>query len=280
MSYDIYTGLLKAFSLPTLSADDVSFSYVNNHEKFETLKESYPIEEVAGTGNDLSKAINLLQWVSSNIYHKGDGNTTQRNALDLLEYSFKKEKTFGINCVGLARVLAECLLAIGLKARPVFIMPCSPYDGDNHVVTHVYIRELGKWVVFDPTFNAYFSNASGEYLGLFELRNHLANQEPVFFNDEAKYNDDEWTEESAKENIEYFAKNLFYFQTAEISTFGADVEGNRFITLCPNGYDPKLVRISNIEYRIKKYGDSEWMQNWLKNEKEGKYIFCSTVNFD
>lgn len=86
----------------------------------------------------------------------------------------------------------------------------------------------------------------------------MANQKPVFFNKEAQYNDEIWTEKSANENIEYFAKNLFYFQASEISTFGdgnAIGEGiapmNRCITLCPEGYDPKQIRLSNIGYRIK-----------------------------
>ena len=105
--------------------------------------------------------------------------------------------------------------------------------------------------MLDPTLNAYFSNEQGEYLSLLDLRYHLSNQTPVFFNSEAKYNDDIWTEESANEHIEYFAKNLFYFQTSEISTFNNDVAGNRLITVCPQGYNAKQIKLCNIEYRIK-----------------------------
>ena len=166
-------------------------------------------------------------------------------------------------------------------------MPCSPYDGDNHAVTHVYIREMSKWVMFDPTFNAYFSNEQGECLGLLDLRNYLANQTPVFFNDEAKYNGDMFTAESIKGNTEYFAKNLFYFQTFEKSTFGEgnamgedNASENRVIVLSPRGYDPKLTRLSNIEYRIKKYGDDPRAQSWLERAKQEEYHYCSTVDFE
>jgi len=286
MSYDIYTGLLKAFALPEEKKGDINFSYVNDHPKFDTLKNNYPIENIAGGGDDFSKAVNLLRWVSGHMYHKGDyAEKISQNALDLLEYAYDKDSSRGINCVGLATILAECFLAVGLKAGKVYIMPCSPYDGDNHVVTHAFIGEMNKWVMFDPTFNAYIANEQGEYLSLLELRSHLANQSPVFFNGEAKYNDDIWTDESARENTEYFAKNLFYFQTSEISTFdNHNAPGNRFITLCPQGYDPKQVRLSNIEYRIKTHRDNpemkKWMEDWLESAKKDKYIYCSAVDFE
>lgn len=37
-AYDIYTGLLKAFNLPTAEKKDIQFSYDNNHPKFSLLK--------------------------------------------------------------------------------------------------------------------------------------------------------------------------------------------------------------------------------------------------
>jgi len=288
MSYDIFTGLLKAFALPTEGKKEIHFSYDNNHPKFCLLKSTYPIETIAGDGDDFSKAVNLLHWVSGHTYHKGDyDGTIAHNSLDLLNYSYDKGSLYGINCVALATILSECLLAIGLKARRVFLMPCSPYDGDSHVVTHVYIREMKKWVMLDPTFNAFFLNEQGEYLSLLDLRNYLANQEPVFFNNEAKYNDDILTVESTKENIEYFAKNLFYFKTSEKSTFcdgNAIGEGNapenRLIILLPQGYDIKQIQLSNIEYRIKKYGDSPRAQGWLERAKQEEYNYCTSIDFE
>lgn len=59
-------------------------------------------------------------------------------------------------------------------------MPCSPYDGDNHVVAQVFINELKKWVMLDPTYSAYLTNEQGEPLSLLELRDYFANQKAVF----------------------------------------------------------------------------------------------------
>lgn len=283
MQYDIYTGLLKAFPLPKTGNNDVNLSCDCNHPKFDSLKSSYPIESIAGDGDDFSKAVNLLHWVSVHNWHKGDySGSIASNALDLLNYSFNKDSSCGINCVGLATVLAECLLAVGVKARKVFIMPCSPYDGDNHVITHAYIREMKKWVMFDPTFNAYITDEKGEYMSLLELRYHLADQKPIFFNKEAKYNDSEWTEQSSKENTEYFAKNLFYFETSEISTFNNDAPGNRIITLCPKGFDPKQKQLSNIEYRMKKYKaeNDPHMLKWKEDTEKEEYHYCSIIDFE
>lgn len=121
MSYDIYTGLLKAFSLPTAVKGNTHFSYDNDHPKFNLLKSSYPIETIAGDGGDFSKAVKLLHWVSEHIYHKGNYNgTIPHNSIDLLEFAYDKGDLCGINCVALATILSECLLAVGLKARRVF----------------------------------------------------------------------------------------------------------------------------------------------------------------
>lgn len=288
MSYDVYTGLLKAFPLRAEGEKDIHFSYDNGNSQFKYLKTQYPIQTIASDGKDFSKAVNLLHWISEHVYHKGDyDGTIAHNSLDLLNYSYNNGSAYGINCVALATILSECLLAVGIKARRVFLMPCSPYDGDNHAVAHAYIREMNKWVMFDPTLNAYFANEQGEYLSLLELRDHLANQKPVFFNKEAQYNDEIWTEKSANENIEYFAKNLFYFQTSEISTFGdgnAIGEGiapmNRCITLCPEGYDPKQIRLSNIGYRIRKYGPSPRTQEWIRRVSEETFTYCGSTTFE
>lgn len=282
MSYDIYTGLLKAFSLHVDGDNEIRFTYDTGHSQLSQLKADYAIEAIAGAGDELSKAINLLHWVSATMYHKGDyAGSVPPDSLSLLHYAFKKGSACGINCVALSTILTDCLLAIGLPARKVYIMPCSPYDGDNHVVTHVYIQSLHKWIMLDPTFNAYFTNERGEYLSLLDIRHHLADQEPVFFNDEAKYNDEIWTAQSAQDSIEYFAKNLFYMQTMENSTFDeGNAPGNRVIILSPQGYDLKQIRLSNIAYRIKKFGQNPHIQKWQEEVEKEELIYCTPGAFE
>lgn len=286
MCYDVYTGLLKAFPLRKEENTQIRFSYACSDAGFEKLKKAYPIETVAGTGTDFEKAVNMLVWVSKHIYHKGNFNLDiPYNALDLLEYAYDKDSEHGLSCVALATVLSGCLLAIGLKARRVLIQPCSPYDGDSHAVTQVFISEMNKWVMLDPTYCAYLTNERKEPLSLVELRACLANQKPVFFSAEAEYNGMKWTEEEEKAGIEYFAKNLFYMQTTENSAF-LDTDatgcaaGNRVITLSPDGYDVRQNRLSNIEYRIKQYGSFRQAEKWMDRVRNEPCVYCSAQDFE
>jgi hypothetical protein len=130
-------------------------------------------------------------------------------------------------------------------------MPLSPYDGDNHVVTHAYIAELGKWIMLDPTWCSYFMDAEGNILDLFELRSFLADGRDVFLNDEFSYNGKKLiaNDEQVRYYKRYLAKNLFYFTTGETSSFGRENYG-RDIIICPVGYNPFESRMYGLEYRI------------------------------
>jgi len=285
MSYDIFCGLLKAFPLhsPTLVSTQaiINFAYDNHCAKIDTLKSKYPLETIAGYGSDFAKAKNMLHWVSNHTYHNGYyASDVSSTALDLLAYAYDKGSDHGVNCAALSTILTECLLAIGLSARTVLLMPCSPYDGDNHVVTQVYCKEWQKWVMLDPTLNTYMSNENRDVLSVIELRNHLADQKPIYFNAEAQYNDEPWTTDSVKENTTYFAKNLFYLGAYEQSPFNDDADSNRFVLLCPNGYDPKATRINNIEYRIRTQGDTPAMQKWLEHTKREEVYYCTPADFE
>lgn len=118
MSINVYCGLLKMFDDFSYSNYDVNFEYIHDHPKFTELKKKYPIEEVAGNGNDLSKAINLLSWLSKNVYHNGQyNNHIPNNSIDLLDYAYKGGKENGINCRSLSIILTECCLSNRIKSK-------------------------------------------------------------------------------------------------------------------------------------------------------------------
>lgn len=274
VSYDIYTGILKMFEDFPESSSNTKLSYDTSDKQLQSLRQRYSLDGIAGHGDDLSKSLNILSWLSSNTIHKGNyGNHIPNNSLDLLEYAFQQGAEHGINCRALSIILTECLLSIGIMARTIYIMPFSPYDSDNHVITHAFIKSLNKWILLDPTYNSYIMDDRNNILNIFETRNCLANQEKLLFNKEINYNGESWTDD-APYYVEYLAKDLFYFITKECSRFNAEGD-NRTITISPRNFDVKKSSINNIEYRIRKYGGGENMQKWLENVKENKLLYAS-----
>lgn len=268
--FDVYSGIIKMMDEFRDDGKDISIRYLLDAD-YKYLCATYKLKEIAGSKADFDKAFNLLNWISSNIYHCGSyDNHVTNTAMELLDYAFGKGEKYGINCRSLSLALTECLLAIGIKARTIYIMPFSPYDFDNHVVCEAWIGELNKWVMLDPTYNLYaaFNNVP---LNIHELRGLLANQEEVIYNNEANYNG---TPINKDEISTYYAKDLFRFMICDIQgTNSENMDGRRFINISPCGYDVKKCTLANIDYRINKWGNNENLQSWRKSSETDKLIY-------
>lgn len=268
--FDLYTGILKMTVDFRDDGKDISIKYLLD-ANYDQLFELYQINEIAGTKNDFNKALNLLNWISSNIYHYGNYNNHITNtALDLFKYAFGKGEKYGINCRSLSLALTECLLAIGIKARTIYIMPYSPYDFDNHVVCEAWIVEMDKWVMFDPTYNL-FASYNKIPLNVIEIRSLLADQKEVIFNKEANYNRQPINKD---ELVTYYAKDLFRFMLSDIQGSDSEsIEGRRMINIAPYGYDITKFTLANIDFRIKMMGNNKNMQKWRKAAEEDIIIY-------
>ena len=269
--FNVYSGLLKMMDDFRDDGMDVQLKYLIDDD-YSELKNTYHLDEIAGSGSDFQKAVNLLNWISSHIYHYGNYDNHVRNtAMDLFDYAFDKGENRGINCRSLSLALTECLLAVGVKTRTVYILPFSPYDFDNHVVSECWIEELNKWVLFDPTYNLYFSDKDGTPLGILELRQKLAEQEEIVFSELANYNGNPLNKD---EIITYYAKDMFRFLLSDTQAPNSEeVSGRKIIHITPVGYNVKKASLANIDFRIKNWGDSPAMQNWRKNEQETEVIY-------
>jgi hypothetical protein len=249
-----YHALLKMYSIfrGTTENENIKLEFDFTDEKFFVLKSKYGLDTIAGIGDNLSKALNLLFWLCEHTDHFGSyDNHVPMNSLDLLEYAYDQGDERGLNCLNLSYILTECLLSIGLPARTVLIFPFSPRDSDNHVVTHVYIEDLDKWIMLDPTYNAYFKDADENILNLVELRGLLADGQDVFLNDEFSYNGTRLITDA--EHVQYYkqymAKDLFYFTIFEKSGFGR-VNSGRNLVVNPEGFNLFEWTMDNVEYRI------------------------------
>ena len=270
--FNVYTGILKMMNEFQDDGLDVSLKYLID-ANYNNLLKAYNLHEITSKSakTDLDKAINLLEWISSKIYHYGNyNNRIENSASRLFEYSLGKGMKNGLNCRSLSFALTECLLAVGIKARTVYIMPFSPYDGDNHVVCEAWSDSLNKWFMIDPTYNLYAIH-EGVYLSTIEIRTKLANQEVIAFNEKANYNGKPI---NVDDITSYYAKNLFRFMVSDIQGSDSEnIDGRRMIDITPIGYDVTRSALANVDFRVKENGECENTHEWRKSVLDNTAIY-------
>ena len=267
-SLSIFSGILFNNQL-FKDGNNEKITYNFNCPEFITLKEKYNLEKIAGKGTDFIRAKRLLHYLAPRLTHSSwYDNHVPCNALDLLEYSLNNKEQ-GINCLNKSKILQECCLAIGIYARRVCIMPFSPYDFDNHVVTEIFDRELNKWIMLDPTTDGLFVDENKTPLSLLEIRKKFANDEFVTFvlsTDNLK--DINKLKDSYVEQNAYICKNLFYFYIDQDSTFGTT---DNVLGFVPINYSVLENKKANLKYRISHL--PEEYKDWKsKFEKQLKYL--------
>ena len=242
-NYYLLIGALKTFS--DFTGNNVKMDFIYNYDAvgFSKLLSEYPIKEIAGNGSEIEKALNLLRWCSKNVLHNGgtkDVEFIPKTSLDILNYSYKKGREYGVYCRLQAIVFTECCLSLGIKSRILHCLPFSPYDFDTHVVSIVYIHSLKKWIMLDAGNNQYFTDEENMILSPMEIRERLGNDDFIKCNIE----DDNYKH--------YMAKNLFYFKSLRINTFGADLQNGQETVYCaPKGFDVLEREIAYCKYAIK-----------------------------
>ena len=186
------------------------------------LRKTFNLDSIAGAGNETSKVINLMYWVHNLVPHDGNHeNPVVKNALSMINQC--KRENRGLNCRGLATVLNECYLSMGIKSRFVTCLPKDSLHTDNdcHVINMVYINSLKKWIWIDPTFCAYVMDEKGQLLGLEEVRERLIEDKPLIINPDANWN------HKASETKDYYlgyymAKNLYRLECPVSSEYDTE----------------------------------------------------------
>lgn len=218
-----------------------TFSYqASDNPNLVALRNGFNLDSIAGKGSDLLQILNLMHWIHDLVPHDGmNGNPEVKNALSMLEVC-KKDKR-GLNCRGLALVLNECYLSMGIKSRIVTCLPKDSLkiDQDCHVINSVYSESLKKWLWIDPTFDAYVMNEKGEMLSIEEVRERLISDKTLILNPDANWNNQSTqTKEEYLEN--YMAKNLYILECPASSEYNMETssEGKtyNYIRLLPLDY--------------------------------------------
>ncbi len=274
--YNIYSGALRVFNTFDTECNDASvdFTYAFDAPEYKNLINNYHIDEVAGNGSELDKALNLMKWCAENVLHNGGAKDVEfvpKTSVDILDYAFKKGKEFGVYCRLQSIVFTECCLALGIKSRILHCLPFSPNDFDSHVVSIVWIGNLNKWIMLDAGNGRYFMDSDNNILSPMEIRTKMA------LNEEIKCNEDD-------DNYKlYMAKNLFYFKSLQINTYGSDLLDNQNEIYCiPTGFDVLDREVAYCEYAIKN-SPTEFVDDWKKALAEYKgrtsFIGMTADNF-
>ncbi len=236
-------------------AQEYNFNDNNPIPKFEyqdkndpnlvALRRELKLDSIAGTGSETLKIINLLHWIHDLIPHDGNhDNPAVKNAMSMIKEC--KRDVRGLNCRGLATVLNECYLSLGIKSRFVTCMPKDSIFNDCHVINMVYLEEKKKWIWIDPTNNAYVMDEKGALLSIQEVRERLVSDRPLILNPDANWNNKEST---TKEDYlyNYMAKNLYRFQCPLRSEYNTETwtDGKQvtYVSLLPlDAYQQKPVK--------------------------------------
>ena len=245
--YIMEAGILRS-QLEFTEGEDITLSYDFDNPEYPELISKYGIDRISGSGSEFKRALRLMDNYSHRLNHQSNyDNHIEMNALSLLEYSLDKP-SHGINCRNKAQILNEMLLALGITARKVWIIPLSPYDTDCHVVNEVWDTELGKWVMLDITNNEYWIDENGTPLSLLEIRSKGALNEfctPVYATE--SLSDPVALKEKHLGDFLYIMKNMVYLEYLDTYTVGEN--GNIYL-LFPNNletdYD-KIISLASVE---------------------------------
>ncbi len=238
-----YLSILKRAGKYNLSDNRTipKFSYqASDNPNLVALRKGFNLDSIAGQGSDVLQILNLMHWIHDLVPHDGmNGNPEVKNAMSMLEICKKENR--GLNCRGLALVLNECYLSMGIKSRVVTCLPKDSLkiDQDCHVINSVYSESLKKWLWIDPTFDAYVMNEKGELMSIEEVRERLISDKTLILNPDANWNNQQTqTKENYLEN--YMAKNLYILQCTASSEYNMETnsEGKtyNYIELLPLDY--------------------------------------------
>ena len=204
----------------------------------------FKLDSIAGDGDEISKILNLMKWVQTNIHHDGRNNDLYEfTSIDI--YNYHKSTGKGVNCRHLAIVLNEMYLAMGFKSRWV---SCHSKEESNtyHVINSVYSTTLKKWLWMDPTMNAYLKDENGNLLNIEEVRERLIDNRPLVLNDDAKLI---YQNKQTKEGYinSWMSKYLYWFYCPIDNRFNPESNTNQtYISLCPLGYKPSSSNVRMV----------------------------------
>lgn len=192
---------------------DVNIEYCLQDNSLVDLKAKYELDNIVGGLSEFRSMVKLMTWVNDKLI--GDGMCIPPSNFSADYILTNTANGLFSNCFMYAVVLNELFLSMGFCSRMVRCMPVDIDFSDCHCVVEVYSQEYSKWIVFDPANRAYYINRKMVPLNLFELREHLADQETIIV---------PMMEYSRLQSLlQYLTKNMIRFETNSISKYGNEM---------------------------------------------------------
>ncbi|MCC6766901.1 MAG: transglutaminase domain-containing protein [Deltaproteobacteria bacterium] len=124
-------------------------------EALRALRERYDLDAVVrGAGNDFERWVRLMHWARDRFPHRPNAAAPDAQAFDGAALLARRGADDGYLCGTIAPLLVQAVTALGGHARRVELR-LTPHD--SHVVTEVWSSHVGKWLVLDPDYDAWFT---------------------------------------------------------------------------------------------------------------------------
>jgi hypothetical protein len=210
-----------------------------DHAKLHELRKEIPLEKIAGTGSDAARAIALMRWVHSLAKHSPNPpRPKQLDAVHLVRLC--REKRQRLNCWLFSTILNDAYLALGFASRIIHLNPFAEKPRESHVVTSVYLRDVGRWVFMDPDMRGYIVDEQGTPIGVREVRARLSSRLSLHINDDLDMAGVNWLPRSLRKALYrwYLSKNCFRCDCPGRSEPGYESipNGRVYVQAIPDGY--------------------------------------------
>jgi len=245
-AYPTFSGRAESTPIPPIiyAAPD--------HVKLRELLEEVPLGEIAGAGSDAARAIALMCWVHSLAKHSPNPpRPKQLDAVHLVRLC--REKRQRLNCWLFSTILNDAYLALGFASRIIHLNPFAEKPRESHVVTSVYLRDVGRWVFMDPDMRGYIVDEQGTPIGVREVRARLSSRLSLHINDDLDMAGMNWLPRSLRKALYrwYLSKNCFRYDCPARSEPGYEsIQGGRiYVQAIPDGYHEEWLAAPRVTPR-------------------------------
>ena len=131
--------------------------------------------EITRDCDTFSKARRIMKWVAENTAYNGGSPLGPALPDRIIEFGIHQKNP--INCANRAILFCDILVSLGVFAYPIELQH-RPYLSKEtrfadechcHVIAQAWLPEQECWAAFDPSFNTYFRDKSGDKVSVAKM---------------------------------------------------------------------------------------------------------------